>query len=508
MEQKLSKEAFVSNLNGTTLTENSVGLVSCVLSVAYRDLILMYFFGESTESPWKRFLFIDFVVLVAPLVLYCTVLSAVLHWVVLVLVVVLAISVFQIYYQRKRSACQHLKEVAAEFLETSLVMNRNPFVTSFRVYVNIVTAICILAVDFPIFPRRFAKTETYGKGYMDYGAAAFVFLNALVSPEARQRNKIVSHFKISFVVRQVIAVWPLIFLGFVRLISVKSVNYHEHISEYGLHWNFFFTLAVVRILSSIILVVCPIRSSWILSSCIALCYQFLLETTNLKQFILHGSDGKGTRDGFINANREGIFSMFGYVSIYMAGVQVGIFIMKRRMLVKDWIKVMGCLAMSTFVLLLLLHACEALVEPVSRRMANLAFVLWTVEHSLVFISLHMLVDLVLLFVKFLSGMPKAQCSWNILPDAPQHRKEKTLLKNNALEKADETTVRFCLIDAINRNQLLFFLQCNILTGLVNLTVVTVHSSTFISLFVLMLYMFCNCITVYILHINDITIKFW
>lgn len=508
MEQKLSKEAFVSNFNGTTLTENSVGLVSCALSVAYRGLILMYFFGENTESTWKRFLFVDFVVLVAPLVLYCTVLSAVLHWVLLVLVVVLVISVFQIYYQRKRRAHQHLKEVIAGFLDTSLDMNRIPFVTLFRVYVNIVTGICILAVDFPIFPRRFAKAETYGKGYMDYGAAAFVFSNALVSPEARQKNKIGSHFKFSFAVKQIIAVWPLIFLGLVRLISVKSVNYHEHISEYGLHWNFFFTLAVVRILSSFIFVLCPVRSSWILSGGIALCYQFLLEMTNLKQFILHGSDGKGTRDGFLNANREGIFSMFGYVSIYMAGVQAGIFIMKRRVLVKDWIKMQCCLTISNFILLLLLHACEALVEPVSRRMANLAFVLWTVEHSLFFINLYVLVDLVLLFVKFLSGMSKAPCSWNILPDTPQHRKENTLPKNNALEKVDKNTVRFCLIDAINRNQLLFFLQSNILTGLVNFTVDTVHSSTYISLFVLMLYMFCNCISVYILHINDITLKFW
>jgi hypothetical protein len=33
----------------------------------------------------------------------------------------------------------------------------------------LVTAICILGVDFPIFPRRFAKTADYGYGLMDLG---------------------------------------------------------------------------------------------------------------------------------------------------------------------------------------------------------------------------------------------------------------------------------------------------------------------------------------------------
>ncbi|KAK7317400.1 hypothetical protein RJT34_01584 [Clitoria ternatea] len=36
------------------------------------------------------------------------------------------------------------------------------YVTSYRVIVMIITILCILAVDFRIFPRRYAKTETYG----------------------------------------------------------------------------------------------------------------------------------------------------------------------------------------------------------------------------------------------------------------------------------------------------------------------------------------------------------
>ena len=40
---------------------------------------------------------------------------------------------------------------------------------------------------------------------------------------------------------------PLLVFGAGRLLAVKATDYHEHVSEYGVHWNFFFTLVIVKV---------------------------------------------------------------------------------------------------------------------------------------------------------------------------------------------------------------------------------------------------------------------
>ena len=129
--------------------------------------------------------------------------------------------------------------------------SRLPCVTLLRSYINLFTAIAILAVDFTIFPRRLAKTETFGTGLMDIGVGIFLVAHAISAPEARYPDRFKRWLSFQDYIwngaQTLRLVAPLLVLGVLRLLAVKSTDYQEHITEYGVHWNFFFTIGTVRV---------------------------------------------------------------------------------------------------------------------------------------------------------------------------------------------------------------------------------------------------------------------
>uniref|UniRef100_A0A1A8C3V6 Phosphatidylinositol-glycan biosynthesis class W protein n=1 Tax=Nothobranchius kadleci TaxID=1051664 RepID=A0A1A8C3V6_NOTKA len=499
MAEKEVKEAFISNLNGTSLAEVTLGLSLAPVVLINRSLILILYYQAKRTLPLPfpiiSHLFLDFSVLILPLILSCTILSSNILHVFTSLAFVSACGVCYICFTSTQSHAQPPRKSVRIFLQSHTQFNQVPFVTLFRVFVNVKTAISILAVDFAIFPRRYAKTETYGTGAMDFGVGAFVFANALVCPEARRKS--ISGSKMSHVTKQILSVWPLLALGFARFVSVKMTNYQEHVTEYGVHWNFFFTLATVRVLASVLLTFLPARQMWILGLVIGMFYQFILEATELKVFIMHNNDRE---KDFLHANKEGIFSLAGYVAIYLIGVQIGLYVMQPRSRVSEWLRMLLNLFLGSLVLFGCLHICQNLVEPVSRRSANFPFVLWTVAQSLYLLSCLGLADMVLLFSKRTSGCHAIPSSLNL------YKKGADSDELSGKERGE--TERLCFIQAVSRNQLLFFLLANLMTGLTNSLVDTLSCSSSFSVCVLLLYMFINCLVMYVLHLCGITVKFW
>ena len=81
------------------------------------------------------------------------------------------------------------------------------------------------------------------------GVGLFVCLHGVVAREVRRQTvtRVTVRQYFSGVLLTVQSAIPLLVLGCARLVATRGVEYQEHVSEYGVHWNFFFTLAIVKV---------------------------------------------------------------------------------------------------------------------------------------------------------------------------------------------------------------------------------------------------------------------
>ena len=87
---------------------------------------------------------------------------------------------------------------------------------------------------------------------------------------------------------------------------MKRSNRQEHVTEYGVHWNFFVTLGVLPIIVTVQSIVIPQIPLLPLGFAVAIGYQALLGHYGLEDYILNAP-----RDGIISMNREGLCSLLG-----------------------------------------------------------------------------------------------------------------------------------------------------------------------------------------------------
>ena len=232
MSTKLAKEQFVSGLSGTSLGE--IYLLTATLVAGYLLRCVLIVCVPRQSLPLS--LFTEYATIILPGVLVFTVVAEYSHYVLAIIVITATLLGASHLVLNDAVITRGFKRLSEFPYPTRL-----PCVTLTRTFVTLITAIAILAVDFHIFPRRLAKAETYGTGLMDVGVGAFIMSHGLTAPEARERGggaKLVATLR---------GLLPLIVLGALRVMAVKSTDYQEHVTEYGVHWNFFFTIATVRV---------------------------------------------------------------------------------------------------------------------------------------------------------------------------------------------------------------------------------------------------------------------
>ena len=156
---KLLHQNFVSNHKGTTFSEISMISLVCPLSILV--LIKLEKWLSSVKIIW-RFL-IEFLILVGPLLVIFTDMFNAFDTVFWFVVITAFVNVIP-------SVKPDLDSIDHDKQERKL-----SFLTHYRASMLLVTALCILGVDFQAFPRRFAKTEELGFGLMDIGVGSFVF---------------------------------------------------------------------------------------------------------------------------------------------------------------------------------------------------------------------------------------------------------------------------------------------------------------------------------------------
>jgi phosphatidylinositol glycan class W len=333
----------------------------------------------------------------------------------------------------------------------------------------VITCLAILAVDFRIFPRRFAKVENWGTSLMDVGVGSFVFSAGVVAARPILKERLAGKttplgVRLYASIRHSL---PLLVLGFIRLYSVKGLDYAEHVTEYGVHWNFFFTLALLPPFMALFQSAHTLLPSYaILAILLGGAYQVVLDFTSLKAFIL-----TAPRVDLLSKNREGVFSFFGYLAIFLSGQATGMYILPRDITsgngTQQRKRLLLTLAAWSGIWIVLFNISTnysyGLSLSVSRRLANLPYFLW--------------------IAAFNTSQITAFC-------AVETAFFPNVYKHTTGGKEEEENYKFAtskVLEAFNRNGLAVFLVANLGTGLVNLTVKTLHIGDVQAMGILLIY---------------------
>lgn len=430
-EYKTYHESLMQNNHGTS----ALHVFCCILFTVQCSI---YSSVKIKDIQYQQIY--EYIVIVLPLVMAHTVLSDYLYLLNFIIFAMLLREITTHYYLKyiknvKREKSNHNKRI-----QTISVM---------RGLTYLITTLCILAVDFRNFPRGLAKTERYGYSLMDTGVGLFVLMSGIVHKDLLKnnwRNVFLGNMKFIVILAS---------LGIVRYASVKQLDYQEHVSEYGVHWNFFFTLAVCKFLSTFILYFSSksysSTNTIVQSFMLLIIHEFIL-CCGVQQWVF----GNTPRDSIFSANREGLSSCLGYVAMYLFASHLKDELMNKRVVKNMYYNgtridiTLLKLILSSFILWILTFSLDYL-KTASRTLANAAYCIF-IESILTTV-----VAILYFFEKYFYN-----------------------------EKGNFKMPK--IIENVNSNGLLYFLIANLITGAINLSIRTLLVSSFMTFVVLNVYM--------------------
>ncbi|THH03925.1 hypothetical protein EW145_g5899 [Phellinidium pouzarii] len=544
-DYKASKEAFVSGATGSTVTHvnfiSAVALCSIALHAAVRARI---------NVPESLTFVSEWTLLALPLLLSMTLFADM----PLVLCLLLLLPILLLYIlpykrddppplspigipralspSRPVDVSSGSNPLPAISPGSRMTIPSLPSLTIYRSHMLLMTFIAILAVDFPIFPRSLSKCETFGVSLMDLGVGSFVFSQGVVSaiPILKDPAHLIVPAlpKIITVIKKML---PVFFLGIIRVISVKGTEYPEHESEYGTHWNFFFTLALLPILQVILHPAIAYIPISLLGFLVALSHQIGLSLTPLQYYALNAP-----RTNLLSANKEGLISLAGYLAIHLLGLSTGTVILPpspsdfRRQQIKLGERIRGGLSTISvpvpdgiqtdsrrnrkalqrqdtktitelFSYATLWWTCLGICYlaseggGVSRRLANLPYVVWVAAYNTSFIMCYLVLDILAA-----PATNSRSQGWEGASSQLEPPSSETFYKE---PKAKPKSRAPALLNAINLNGLALFLLANVGTGLINLSMSTMYASNTVAMLVLSAYSFSLCLVAWMCRENRI-----
>lgn len=178
---------------------------------------------------------------------------------------------------------------------------------------------------------------------------------------------------------------------------------------------------------------------------------------------------KVPRHSFVEANREGLVSVTGFVSLYLISVYIGSIVYKNQYLelnqYKNYIFKMSRIIFISFILTFI----SIYTTKISRRLSNIGYISWIVSLASSTLAISSIVfDFIMQIV----------------------------IKSNKIP---------ILFDLINYNGLIFFLISNLLTGFVNIFLDPRSRNIFESIIILLIYMSIPCTLNYFLYKQKIRI---